>query len=87
MKLLTRNVNGYFILVAAVARVISAMTHSTWHHPDEWFQTVEFSNYIVNGVISHTQEVDLHMRNLRKALYTHEKSILAMDCEFSTHDF
>ena len=64
MKLLTRNVNGYFILVAAVARVISAMTHSTWHHPDEWFQTVEFSNYIVNGVISHTQEVDLHMRNL-----------------------
>ncbi len=53
-----------WILFALVIRIISAATHSKWNHPDEWYQTVEFSNLIWNHVAAHTQEISLHMRNL-----------------------
>ncbi|MBI3535200.1 MAG: hypothetical protein HY072_06920 [Deltaproteobacteria bacterium] len=39
-------------------------THSAWSYPDEWFQTVEFAQFLVSGSMSHTHEVGLHLRNL-----------------------
>ena len=53
-----------WVAVAAAVRGLSAATHSAWGHPDEWFQTAEFGNLLANGLMSHTQEVGLHMRNL-----------------------
>ncbi len=50
--------------VAFVVRVVAASGNSRWNHPDEWFQTVEFSNLMLNGVASFTSEISLHMRNL-----------------------
>jgi hypothetical protein len=54
----------FWILAAAVFRLITSGTRSVFHHPDEWYQTVEFGNLLANGIISHTQEVSLHMRNM-----------------------
>ncbi|MGK5086164.1 hypothetical protein WDW86_01285 [Bdellovibrionota bacterium FG-2] len=49
---------------AVLVRLVAATGNSRWNHPDEWFQTVEFANLILNGVGSFTSEVSLHMRNL-----------------------
>lgn len=34
-----------------------------WHHPDEWFQTVEFARFWAEGAMSGSQEVFWHLRN------------------------
>jgi len=52
----------WWIVFALSVRFVSAITHSHWGHPDEWAQTVEFANLLVNGFASHTQEVGLHLR-------------------------
>ena len=53
-----------WLLFGIATRFIASLTHSTWNHPDEWFQTVEFAQLFVSGQMSFTQEVALHMRNL-----------------------
>lgn len=55
---------GHWLVIAFITRMISALTHATWNHPDEWFQTSEFAHFISAGVQSFTQEVALHLRNL-----------------------
>lgn len=53
-----------WFLLALTLRIIAAWTHASWHQPDEWFQTVEFGNLLANGFMTHSQEVELHLRNL-----------------------
>ena len=43
---------------------MSAWTHSTYAHPDEWFKTVEIAEYFVRGVATYCQEIALHYTNL-----------------------
>ncbi len=53
-----------WVWIAIIFRTLAAATQLSPHHPDEWFQTVEFGNYIAFGFLGHTQEVILHLRNL-----------------------
>ena len=53
-----------WILLALLFRLIAAGTQISTGHPDEWFQTVEFGNYLAFGFLGQTNEFLLHMRNL-----------------------
>lgn len=53
-----------WLFLAILFRMAAAFTHQGWHHPDEWFQTLELGNLLANGVGSNTQEISLHLRNL-----------------------
>lgn len=53
-----------WMLVALIIRILSASSHSSWVHPDEWYQTAEFANGLVTGIMVYSQEVGLHLRNL-----------------------
>ncbi|MGE0614931.1 MAG: hypothetical protein AB7P04_04770 [Bacteriovoracia bacterium] len=55
---------AFWLLLTLGIRFLSAVTRSSWNHPDEWYQTVEFANLLVNGAAAYTQEIGLHMRNL-----------------------
>ena len=50
-------------LIALALRGVAAFTRLKWNHPDEWYQTVEYGNYLVNGTMVYTGELALHMRN------------------------
>jgi hypothetical protein len=54
----------HWLGLAFVIRLIATQTRLQWHHPDEWFQTVEFADFLAFGVASQTNEFVLHMRNL-----------------------
>jgi hypothetical protein len=51
-------------LIALALRLVAAFTRLRWNHPDEWYQTVEYGNYLVNGTMVYTGELALHMRNM-----------------------
>ncbi len=53
-----------WILVAIAFRLIAVGTNFGTNHPDEWFQTVEFGNFLAFGFASQSGEFLIHMRNL-----------------------
>lgn len=44
--------------------VVLSLTVHTWNHPDEWYQTVEFANYLAFHKMTYSPEVIHHLRNL-----------------------
>lgn len=52
-----------WITLAIAIRFAAAWTHSSWFHPDEWFQTVEPANLHAFGFGYYAQEISLHLRN------------------------
>jgi len=53
-----------WLLAALLLRIIAAWTNLRFGHPDEWHQTVEYANLLVNGVMTPVYEVGAHLRNL-----------------------
>ncbi len=45
-------------------RILAALTNLSTNHPDEWFQTVEFGQFLSQGFASRSGEFMTHMRNL-----------------------
>lgn len=54
----------FWFFVALIIRFLASFTHSSWFHPDEWFQSIELSNIITKGFGYYSQEVGLHLRNM-----------------------
>lgn len=53
-----------WILIAASLRFVATFTQLHYGHPDEWFQTVEFGNFIASGFASFSESFTFHLRNL-----------------------
>lgn len=53
-----------FIFLSLTFSMITSMTLMSWNHPDEWYQTVEFANYIAFKKLTYSPEVINHLRNL-----------------------
>jgi hypothetical protein len=53
-----------WILFAFFSRVIISITYQSYNHPDEWYQTIEFSNLIWGKKATYSPEIFWHMRNL-----------------------
>jgi|GEM_PF-2467326 len=65
MKFLNAQISFRFWLgIAVVIRLISAYTHASYAHPDEWFKTVEIAEYLVRGTATYCQEIALHYTNM-----------------------
>lgn len=60
----TADILWLWLLVAAGIRLVSAWTHASWNHPDEWFQTMELARLLMGHPASYVQEIGLHLRNL-----------------------
>jgi hypothetical protein len=54
----------YWLLFAFFTRLILSFTYQTYNHPDEWYQTVEFSNLMWGKKATYSPEIYWHMRNL-----------------------
>lgn len=54
----------FYIISSFLLSMILSLTAQTWNHPDEWYQTVEFANYIGFGKLTYSPEVIHHLRNL-----------------------
>ena len=53
-----------WICFLIIVRLISAWTHMTYAHPDEWFKTIEFAKVLTTGLATYCQEAALHYTNL-----------------------
>ena len=53
-----------WIIIAILFRIIGAWTYSSWFHPDEWYQSLEFAHLLARGFGFYSQEFSLHLRNL-----------------------
>ncbi|MFZ4712601.1 MAG: hypothetical protein ACOYL6_02710 [Bacteriovoracaceae bacterium] len=53
-----------WIAFALVCRIILAITYSTYNHPDEWYQTIEYSNLMWGKKATYSLDMFWHMRNL-----------------------
>lgn len=51
------------IVFLFLTRLIFARSILSYHHPDEWYQTLEFANQWANHIQSFTPEVQFHLRN------------------------
>lgn len=54
----------FWIIFSVCCRLILAITSQSYLHPDEWYQTVEFSNIIGHKAMTYSPEVYFHLRNL-----------------------
>jgi hypothetical protein len=54
----------YWLLFACIARVVLSITYQSYNHPDEWYQTLEFSNLLWGKKATYSPEIFWHMRNL-----------------------
>ena len=54
----------YWFVFACITRLIFSITYQTYDHPDEWYQTLEFSNLMGGKKATYSPEIYWHMRNL-----------------------
>lgn len=54
----------FYLLSSLILCFILSLTNHTWNHPDEWYQTVEFANYLSFNKLTYSPEVIHHLRNL-----------------------
>lgn len=55
---------SFYLLSSLILSAILSLTAQSWNHPDEWYQTVEFANYLGFGQLTYSPEVIHHLRNL-----------------------
>jgi hypothetical protein len=54
----------YWLAFACLSRLILSFTYQSYNHPDEWYQTIEFSNLLWGKKATYSPEIFWHMRNL-----------------------
>jgi hypothetical protein len=57
-----------WFLFGLFIRILCAATNMRVGHPDQWYQTLEFANFMQNGFMSYSLE-DAHLRNLSYPMF------------------
>lgn len=59
----------FWCLLAFFLRLLTAATQLSFHHPDEWAQTIDLGHFLAFGFTEGRYEFFAHLRNLNAALF------------------